>query len=283
VVPRQIEFAACGTRRPLCFPLVFELTRARGPLAAPGASRRSRRGTPPLRGPEECRVRVQVLGGAGFHDLLDQLRQGHGSHHRSGNASQRSVRREIGAQAPCAVNDCPVGPTVAYRRILVTTDFSDHSARRWRWAVAFARARKVKQLVCFNGYQVPTANTNRHSGSSSARIPRPGRQTALEEFRQRINCGRADELSLFVARVRWWSRHPPGGRAAESDLLVNGCPWHGPLAAALLGSTPHRSFENRPFPRCLSPRAPVAACWMCCSGRAFVARFSCAPESPIVP
>jgi nucleotide-binding universal stress UspA family protein len=191
-----------------------------------------------------------VLGGAGFHDLLDQLRHGDTDLIIVGKREANVVFVEkLARKAPCAVMIVPSGRSVAYRRILVTTDFSDHSARAMEVAVAFARARKVKQLVCFNGYQVPY-------GQHRTGIPREqfrkdteaGRQKRFEEFRQRINC---DGLTTeFVCR-----ESPLVARGIlqeaerqESDLLVMGARGMDALAAALLGSTTAQVVRESPVP-----------------------------------
>ena len=131
-----------------------------------------------FRGPEGCRVRVQVLGGAGFHDLLDQLRQGDTDLILVGKSETNGAFVEkLARKAPCSVMVVPPGRSVAYRRILVTTDFSDHSAQAMEVAVAFAKARKLKQLRCFHGYQIPY-------GQHKTGIPREQFRKDTEAWRQ---------------------------------------------------------------------------------------------------
>ena len=194
-------------------------------------------------------MRVQVLGGAGFHDLLDQLRHGDtdlilvGKSETNGAFVEKLVRK-----APCSVMVVPPGRSVAYRRILVTTDFSDHSAQAMEVAVAFARARKVKKLVCFNGYQIPY-------GQHRTGIPREQfrkdteawRQKRFEEFRQRIDFGGLT-TDLFVGESARCSRHPQEAEQQKSDLLVMGARGMDALAAALLGSTTAQVVRESPIP-----------------------------------
>ena len=67
-----------------------------------------------------------MLGGAGFHDLLDQLRQGDTDLILVGKSETNSAFVEkLARKAPCSVMVVPSGRSVAYRRILVTTDFSN--------------------------------------------------------------------------------------------------------------------------------------------------------------
>ena len=95
-----------------------------------------------FRGPKGCRVRLQVLGGAGFHDLLDRLRQGDTDLILVGKSETNGAFVEkLARKAPCSVMVVPPGRSVAYRRILVTTDFSDHSVKAVEVAVALAKAR----------------------------------------------------------------------------------------------------------------------------------------------
>jgi hypothetical protein len=192
-----------------------------------------------FRGPRECRVRVQVLGGVGFRDLLDQLRHGDTDLIIVGK-SEANVPfvEKLARKAPCSVMIVPQGRSVAYRRIMVSTDFSDHSARAMEVAVAFARARKVKKLVCFNGYQIPY-------GQHKTGIPREQfrreteswRQRCFEEFKQRIDFGglAADfvcQMSPVVAQGILKQ-----AKDQKSDLLVMAARGKDALAAALLGST----------------------------------------------
>jgi nucleotide-binding universal stress UspA family protein len=203
-----------------------------------------------FRGPRECRVRVQVLGGAGFHDLLDQLRHGDTDLIIVGK-SEANVPfvEKLARKALCSVMIVPPDRSVGYRRILVTTDFSDHSARAMEVAVAFARARKLKQLVCFNGYQIPY-------GQHRTGIPREQfrkdteawRQKRFEEFRQQIDlsgltttfvCRESPLVARGILQEAEWQK---------SDLLVMGARGMDALAAALLGSTTAQVVRESPIP-----------------------------------
>jgi nucleotide-binding universal stress UspA family protein len=203
-----------------------------------------------FRGPRECRVRVQVLGGAGFHDLLDQLRHGDMDLIIVGK-TQTNVPfvEKLTRKAPCSVLIVPPGRSVAYRRILVTTDFSDRSAQAMEVAVAFARARKLKQLVCFNGYQIPY-------GQHRTGIPRDQfrkdteawRQERFAEFRQRIDC--AGLTTEFICRDTPLVAQGilQEAERRKSDLLVMGARGMDALAAALLGSTTAQVVRESPIP-----------------------------------
>ena len=69
-----------------------------------------------FRSPEGCRVRVQVLGGAGFHDLLDRLRQGDTDLILVGKSETNSAFVEkLVRKAPCSVMILPAGPFPARR------------------------------------------------------------------------------------------------------------------------------------------------------------------------
>jgi nucleotide-binding universal stress UspA family protein len=203
-----------------------------------------------FRGPRECRVRLQVLGGAGFHDLLDQLRHGDtdlivvGRHEANVPFVEKLARKAL-----CSVMVVPSGRSVAYRRILAPTDFSDHSARALEVAVAFARARKLKQLVCFNSYQIPY-------GQHRTGIPREQfrketqawRQERFEEFRQQVDLGglktefTCRESPLVAAGILQEAER------RRSDLLVMGARGMDALAAALLGSTTAQVVRDSPVP-----------------------------------
>lgn len=203
-----------------------------------------------FRGPRTCRVRLQVLGGAGFHELLGHLRHGDtdliivGRHEGNVPFVEKLARKAL-----CSVMIVPSGRSVAYRRILATTDFSEHSARALEVAVAFARARKLKQLVCFNGYHIP-------HGQHRTGIPREQfrkdtetwRQECFEEFRQQMDL---DGLTTeFVCRET--PLVAPGilqeAERRKSDLLVMGARGMDALAAALLGSTTAQVVRDSPIP-----------------------------------
>ena len=192
-----------------------------------------------FRGPEGCRVQVRVLGGAGFHDLLDQLRQGDTDLILVGKSETNGAFVEkLARKAPCSVMVVPSGRSVAYRRILVTTDFSDHSVQATEVAVAFAKARKLKQLRCFHGYQIPY-------GQHKTGIPREQfrkdteawRRERFEEFKQRVDFGglAADfvcQMNPIVAQAILKQVEDQ-----RTDLLVMGARGMDALTAALLGST----------------------------------------------
>jgi len=192
-----------------------------------------------FRGPEGCRVRIRVLGGAGFHDLLDQLRQGNTDLILVGKSETNDAFVEkLARKAPCSLMVVPSGRSVAYRRILVTTDFSDHSAQAMEVAVAFAKARKLKQLCCFHGCQIPY-------GQHKTGIPieQFRRETEawwrrrFEKFKQRIDLGGLAvdfvcQMSPVVAQAILKQ-----AENRKSDLLVMGARGMDALASALLGST----------------------------------------------
>lgn len=203
-----------------------------------------------FRGPEGCRVRVRVLGGAGFHDLLDQLRQGDTDLILVGKSETNGAFVEkLARKAPCSVMVVPPGRSAAYRRILVTTDFSDHSAQAMAVAVAFAKARKLKQLCCFHGYQIPY-------GQHKTGIPREQfrkdteawLKTRFEEFRLQIDLGGlATEFECRESPVVARGILQEAERQ-KSDLLVMGARGMDALAAALLGSTTAQVLRETTIP-----------------------------------
>lgn len=203
-----------------------------------------------FRGRRECRLRIRVLGGAGFRDLLHLLRQGDTDLIIVGRSDTNiPFVEKLARKAPCAVMVLPAGCSVAYRRILVTTDFSDHSARATEVAIAFAAARKLKQVICFNGYQIP-------HGQHRTGIPREQlrkdteawRQQCYEEFRQQIDLGCV--ITQFVCRETPLVAQGILQEVArrKSDLLVMGARGMGALASALLGSTTAQVIRESPIP-----------------------------------
>jgi nucleotide-binding universal stress UspA family protein len=203
-----------------------------------------------FRGSAGCRSGRKVFGGTGFHDLLDYLRRGDTDLILVGKSeSNEGFVEKLVRKAPCSVMVVPSVASVAYRRILVPTDLSAHSARAVEVAAAFARARKVKRLVCFNGYQIPY-------GQHRSGIPREQflkdteawRRKRFEEFRQRIDLGGLP--TEFVCR-----ESPLVARGIlqeaerrKSDLLVMGARGMDALAAALLGSTTAQVVRESPIP-----------------------------------
>jgi nucleotide-binding universal stress UspA family protein len=184
-----------------------------------------------FRGPAGCRTHIRVLGGAGFHDLLDLVLVGKSD--TNGAFVEKLTRK-----APCSVMVLPAVRSVAYRRILVTTDFSEDSARAMEVAVAFAHARKLKQLHCFHAYQIAR-------GYHKTGLPR-------ERFRQEMEAwaqGRYQEflqpIALGGLKATFTCQESPvvglgilgQARELQSDLLVMGARGKDALSTALLGST----------------------------------------------
>jgi len=201
-------------------------------------------------GPAGCRASVQVFGAAGFNDLLDHLRRGDSDLILVGKSEpNQGFVEKLARKAPCSVMLVPSGGSVAYRRILVSTDFSDHSARALEVAAAFARARKLKRLVCFNGYEIPY-------GQHRTGIPREQfrkdtetwRQKRFEEFRQQIDLGGV--TTEFVCRESPLVAQSilQEAERQKSDLLVMGARGMDALAAALLGSTTAQVVRESPIP-----------------------------------
>ncbi len=190
-------------------------------------------------GPAGCQLQLQVLGGAGFRDLLDQLRRGTTDLIIVGKSETNvAFVEKLVRKAPCSVMVVPSGRSVAYHRILVTTDFSDDSTRALEVAVAFAKARKLKQVYCFNGYEIPY-------GQHKTGIPRDQfrreteawRQKRFEAVRQGIDFGGLTanfvcrESPVVASAILKQAEHQ------KIDLLVMGARGKDALAAALLGST----------------------------------------------
>ena len=203
-----------------------------------------------FRAPEGCRVRVQVLGGAGFHKLLDQLRQGDTDLILVGKSETNGAFVEkLARKAPSSVMVVPPGRSVAYRRILVTTDFSDHSAQAVEVAVAFAKARKLKQLGCFHGYQIPY-------GQHKTGIPREQFQKETETWVQRRFQEFRDMTDFGGLATDFVCRESPmvapgilkQAEDQKSDLLVMGARGMDALAAALLGSATAKVVRETQIP-----------------------------------
>lgn len=203
-----------------------------------------------FRGPKGCRVRVQVLGGAGFHDLLDQLRQGDTDLILVGKSETNGAFVEkLARKAPCSVMVVPPGRLVACRRILVTTDFSDHSVKAVEVAVAFAKARKLKKLCCFHGYQIPY-------GHHKTGIPREQFQKETETWVQRRFQELREMTDLGGLATDFVCRESPivapgilkQAGQQKSDLLVMGARGMDALAAALLGSTTAQVVRETQIP-----------------------------------
>jgi nucleotide-binding universal stress UspA family protein len=191
-----------------------------------------------------------VLGGAGFHDLLDQLlHQDTDLVLVSKSETNVAFVEKLTRKAPCSVMVLPSVRSVAYKRMLVTTDFSDDSARAMEVAVAFANARKLKQLHCFHGYQIA-------QGYHKTGLPR-------ERFRQEMEAwaqGRYREflgaINLGGLKATFTCQESPlvglgilrQARDQRSDLLVMGARGKDALSAALLGSTTAEVVRETPIP-----------------------------------
>jgi len=201
-------------------------------------------------GPQGCRVQIRVLGGAGFHDLLDQLRQRDTDLILVGKSETNvAFVEKLVRKAPCSVMVVPPGRSVAYRRLFVATDFSEHSAQAMEVAVAFAQARKLKQICCFHSYQIPY-------GQHKTGIPREQfsreieawRQKRFEEFRQPIDFHGlkagfvCEENPIAALGILKQAEHQ------KSDLMVMGARGLDALAAALLGCTAAQVVRETQIP-----------------------------------
>jgi nucleotide-binding universal stress UspA family protein len=197
-----------------------------------------------------AKVRIEVLGGAGFPDLLDRLRQRDtdlilvGKSETNGAFVEKLTRK-----APCSVMVVPPSRSAAYRRILVTTDFSAHSAQAMDVAAAFGEARQLRQLQCFHAYQIGY-------GLRKTGVPRDQFRQEMEAWAQeqhRVSLGGVDLRGLKIALV--CQESPLVARAIlqqaeqqRSDLLVMGGRGKDALSAALLGSTTAQVVRETPVP-----------------------------------
>lgn len=202
-----------------------------------------------FRGPEESVVKIQVLGGAGFQDLLEHLRSGNPDLVFVGK-SPDNVRfvEKLTRKAPCSVMIVPPGKSVVYRRILVSTDFSSYSARAMEVAVAFAQARKLKKVVCFNAY--PIAFGQQRSGIPPGQFheeTQAWHRKLFDDFRQPLDL--AGVQVEFVCRES--SVAATGilmeAERLKTDLLVMGARGKDALAEALLGSTTAQVVRESPI------------------------------------
>jgi nucleotide-binding universal stress UspA family protein len=192
-----------------------------------------------FRGPAGCRTHIRVLGGAGFHDLLDRLLHQDTDLVLVGKSETNvAFVEKLTRKAPCSVMVLPPVRSVAYRRMLVTTDFSDDSARAMEVAVAFANARKLKQLHCFHGYQI--ARGYHKTGLPRERFRQEMEAWAQERYRE---FSRAIDLGGLKATFTCQESPLVGlgilrqARDQRSDLIVMGARGKDALSAALLGST----------------------------------------------
>jgi SulP family sulfate permease len=192
-----------------------------------------------FRGPAGCRTHIRVLGGSGFHDLLDHLRHQDTDLVLVGKSETNvAFAEKLTRKAPCSVMVLPPVRSVAYKRMLVTTDFSDDSARAMEVAVAFASARKLKQLHCFHGYQIA-------QGYHKTGLPRERFRQEIEASAQRRYREFLGAIDLGGLKATFTCQESPlvglgiltQARDQRSDLIVMGARGKDALSAALLGST----------------------------------------------
>lgn len=203
-----------------------------------------------FRGPPGCRVQLDVLGGAGFQGLLDRLRRGDTDLILAGKSEANAgFVEKLVRKAPCSVMVVPPGRSVAYRRILVTTDFSDHSTQAIEVAVAFARARKLRRLGCFHAYHVPYGY--QRSGMDRESFQHEVETWARERYRDQTRT--LDFTGLEATFVCEESPAVAAGilqqaERRQTDLLVMGARGKDALATALLGSTTAQVVRETPIP-----------------------------------
>jgi nucleotide-binding universal stress UspA family protein len=107
----------------------------------------------------------------------------------------------------------------------------------------------VKQLVCFNGYQIPY-------GQHRTGIPREQfrreteawRQKHYEQFRQQVDLGEIKTEFVCLESPLVARGILSEAEQQKSDLLVMGSRGMDALAAALLGSTTAQVVRESPIP-----------------------------------
>ena len=203
-----------------------------------------------FQGPAGCRTPIRVLGGAGFHDLLDHLLHQDTDLVLVGKSETNvAFVEKLTRKAPCSVMVLPSVRSAAYKRVLVTTDFSDDSARAMDVAVAFANARKLKQLHCFHGYQI--AQGYHKTGLPQERLRQEMEAWAQGRYREFLGA-----INLGGLKATFTCQESPlvgpgilrQARDRRSDLLVMGARGKDALSAALLGSTTAEVVRDTQIP-----------------------------------
>lgn len=203
-----------------------------------------------FRGLPGCRTRIEVLGGSGFQDLLEQLRHRNTDLVMVGKSEKDAVVAEkLARKAPCSVMVVPPCRTVRYRRILVPIDFSEHSARAMEVAVAFAKARGLKQLHCFHAYQIPYGYHK--TGFSRDWFKQDLEKWArrrCQEFQQRLDC-EGLEVRFTCAESPLVGPAILAQAARDKiDLLVMGARGLDAASSMLLGSTTAQVVRETTLP-----------------------------------
>ena len=110
---------------------------------------------------------------------------------KAGKASVGDLPERVTRKAPCSVLIVPEQSRPRIDRILVPVDFSDHSADAVDVAVAFAKAREIREITCLHAYNVPIPSSY-VMGEGEAELAEAFRQYAgraydefIEPFRGR--------------------------------------------------------------------------------------------------
>lgn len=159
--------------------------------------------------------------------------------HRSGDrAANNSLSEKLARKAFCSVMIVPREASLLLEKILVATDFSDHSLNALDVGSAFAKAAQLDHIYILNSYQVPSGHYK--TGKSYEEFD----QIMLENAKAKLRAAlpKVDLKSIGIKPFFKNSDNIVNGihnfsKNLDADLIVVGARGRsGDIAAILLGS-----------------------------------------------
>ena len=149
----------------------------------------------------------------------------------------RQLPVKLARKAPCSVLVVPEGAMPSISKIIVPTDFSEHSTDAMDVAVALASAKGISNILCLHVYQVPVGYYK--IGKTEEEFAEIMKKNALEKYQNFISGIDLKGVSVAQRIVR----HKKPAKAIREmvekeriDMIVIGARGRSATAGVLLGS-----------------------------------------------
>lgn len=202
---------------------------------------------------EGTSIEFQVSEGGPLVEMLHSAKKNDidlvivGYRHKAEGGSKLPER--LARKAPCSVLVVPEGTEPTMAKVLVATDFSDHSADALNAAIAFGSSRGIDELICLHIYAVPPEHYK--IGKTFDEFDAIMRSHAAENYEQFIA---GIDLKGLAVRPIFAHKKKPGygileiAKQEHADLVVIGAQGRTTSAVMLLGSVAQRVITHTETP-----------------------------------
>jgi nucleotide-binding universal stress UspA family protein len=163
--------------------------------------------------------------------------------HGAGHSGRKSLARRLAMKAPCSIWMVPEGSRPHIRRILVPTDFSEHSADTLHAATALAAQSQAECIVLHVYFNEATTTFEEYD-----QVLRGEEQKHYERFIAGINCHGVQLQPLFVESPNIGHTICRVALEKQADLIVMPCRGRSRSAAILLGSVAEETIIETKVP-----------------------------------